>query len=195
MKTMFQSKPRRKHVFIDNGLRYWLRKATKPAVVIFEVGFGTGLNAWLTYQLALGEQLHVTYYSIESYPLQRNVWTQLNYAPQDPAFALMHEAPWNTAVSLDKYFTLHKLHGNLESYTAMEPVDVVYFDAFAPSKQPEMWTLTMLATASSNLAQSGIFVTYCAKGQLKRDLRALGLQIESLPGPPGKKEMTRAVRP
>jgi tRNA U34 5-methylaminomethyl-2-thiouridine-forming methyltransferase MnmC len=182
------------HVFIHNGLRYWLGKTRSSKLIVFEVGFGTGLNAWLTIQVARQERLEVTYFSIEAHPIQREVWSQLNYAPEDDSFRLLHEAPWDTSVTIDEHFTLHKIHGRLETQPVPTDVDVVYFDAFAPNKQPEMWSFPMLKKVCSAMSASGVFVTYCAKGQLKRDLRALGLSLDTLPGPPGKKEMVRGSR-
>jgi tRNA U34 5-methylaminomethyl-2-thiouridine-forming methyltransferase MnmC len=182
------------HVFIRHGLQFWVEQNRTSNIVIFEVGFGTGLNAWLTMQLARQERLHVTYFSIEAYPIQREVWSQLNYAPQDDSFSLLHDAPWNESVSINQHFTLHKIHGRLETQQMPTDVDVVFFDAFAPSKQPEMWSFQILQKVCAGMSASGVFVTYCAKGQLKRDLRALGLSLETLQGPPGKKEMVRASR-
>ncbi|HTF19015.1 MAG TPA: tRNA (5-methylaminomethyl-2-thiouridine)(34)-methyltransferase MnmD [Chryseolinea sp.] len=182
------------HVFIQHGLRYWLGKTRTRSLAIFEVGFGTGLNAWLTNQVARQERLHIRYFSIEAYPIQRDVWTQLNYAPLDDSFRMLHEVPWNTMTKIDEHFSIHKIHGKLETQPMPAPVDLIYFDAFAPNKQPELWSFPVLEKVCSALLASGVFVTYCAKGQLKRDLRALGLHTETLPGPPGKKEMVRAVR-
>jgi tRNA U34 5-methylaminomethyl-2-thiouridine-forming methyltransferase MnmC len=179
-------------VFIKHGLQHWLNQTRKKELVIFEVGFGTGLNAWLTHAMTRDEQLQVTYFSVEAFPLQREVWTQLNYAPGDAAFTWLHEAPWNVPVVRDDGFTLCKIQGKLEEVAPPEGIDVVYFDAFAPSKQPHLWTHEMLGKVCRALSPDGVFVTYCARGQLKRDLRALGLQVETLPGPPGKKEMVRA---
>jgi tRNA U34 5-methylaminomethyl-2-thiouridine-forming methyltransferase MnmC len=182
------------HVFIRHGLHHWLERTGKKQLVIFEVGFGTGLNAWLTCQEAREKQLQVKYISIEAYPLQRDVWTQLNYACGDPLFNALHESPWNVASSIDDHFELQKIEGKLEDVALNESPDVVYFDAFAPAKQPELWAFPMLQRVCTPLRKAGVFVTYCAKGQLKRDLRALGLQVETVQGPPGKKEMVRATR-
>lgn len=180
------------HVFISHGLRHWLNRSGHRQVVIFEMGFGTGLNAWLTHQVALADKLSVTYISLEAYPLSEYFWAQLQYSSQVEPFRKLHEAPWNEPVALDEQFTLHKIHGSVENLRMSWPVDVIYYDAFAPSKQPELWTLPILANVCSTLNKQGVFVTYCAKGQLKRDLRSLGLITETLPGPPGKKEMVRA---
>lgn len=183
------------HVFIQHGLRHWCRESAKDSVAIFEVGFGTGLNAWLSHQFAESQGVRVDYVSIEAYPLQREVWSQLNYAqPDDGVFRQLHEVPWSTSARIDEVFNLTKLHGKLEDeQLPLKLFDVVYYDAFAPSKQPALWTYNMLEKVCRLLAPSGVFVTYCAKGQLKRDLRSLGLVMETLPGPPGKKEMIRAT--
>lgn len=182
------------HVFVLQGLRYCLEVTGKKELVIFEVGFGTGLNAWLTLQLMQSERVRTTYVAVEAYPVQKDVWTQLNYAPGDEAFRWLHEAAWDQPVVYNDWFTLHKIHRKLEELSLATLADVIYFDAFAPGKQPEMWTLSTLEKVCSMLAPMGVFVTYCAKGQLKRDLRKIGLQIETLPGPPGKKEMVRATK-
>ena len=182
------------HVFINNGLHFWLDKTGRNSLVIFEVGFGTGLNAWLTYREARDKKLKVKYVSVEAFPLQLDVWTQLNYAVDDPLFNGLHEAPWNVAISIDDCFELYKINGKLEDVSIGEPVDLVYYDAFAPVKQPELWQLPVLENVCRPLNAFGVFVTYCAKGQLKRDLRTLGLEVETLQGPPGKKEMVRALR-
>lgn len=197
------------HVFIQHGLQHWCGKNAKPClrpdksgfggqdhVSIFEVGFGTGLNAWLTHQFAASHGVHVDYVTIEAYPLPYEVWSQLNYAqPPDDVFAALHQAPWNTPVLIDEAFELTKLRRMLEEGPLPgQGFDVVYYDAFAPGKQPALWTFDVLEKVCKLLTPSGVFVTYCAKGQLKRDLRALGLVTETLPGPPGKKEMVRATR-
>ena len=182
------------HVFINNGLRYWLRNVGRRQINLFEVGFGTGLNAWLTHRLAREEDLQIRYVTIEAHPLQREVWTQLNYSPGDASFTRLHDAPWNEPIMIDDHFSIHKVEGKLEDYDVPQHTDIVYFDAFAPARQPELWTYPILERVCDSLATNGVFVTYCAKGQLKRDLRKLGLRVETLAGPPGKKEMVRAVR-
>ena len=171
------------HVFIKNGLDHFSR----PGVVkIFEVGFGTGLNALLT--ALSGRQVHYT--AIEAFPLDEEVYQQLNYEPKDLLMSL-HRNPKLETLS----FIFNKLNITLQSI-ALEPnsYDIIYFDAFAPSKQPEMWELPMIRKVCDALTPGGLFVTYCAKGQLKRDLKSLGMEVETLPGPPGKKEMVRGTK-
>lgn len=185
------------HVFIQEGLdRVLASGATTVSVV--EVGFGTGLNALLTAQRAEEKGVTIHYTSLETMPLPEDLWVQLNYTTAPAAqtlFHAIHLAPWNQSVGVRPAFQLQKLTVSLQDVNLpAAQTDVVYFDAFAPNKQPEMWTYDMLAKAVQTLRPGGLFVTYCAKGQLKRDLKALGLAVETLPGPPGKKEMVRGVR-
>jgi len=185
------------HVFIEHGLSFFHNRSQASHVAVFEVGFGTGLNAFLTAEEAIPKNLTVHYTSIEAYPLEESVWRNLNYAPQpeqQDRFARLHQAAWGAWVEPLPNFHLKKLHTSLQALEIHPGTfDVVYFDAFAPSKQPEMWELPVLEKVASGLKPGGVFVTYCAKGQLKRDLKSLGLTVETLDGPPGKKEMVRAV--
>jgi tRNA U34 5-methylaminomethyl-2-thiouridine-forming methyltransferase MnmC len=169
------------HVFIKNGLD----RCIAEEINVFEVGFGTGLNALLT---ALSGK-KVNYTSIEAFPLEEEVYSQLNYEPKDLLLELHRNQELQTA-----NFKLQKIHITLQSVQLDSVYDIIFFDAFAPSKQPEMWELPMIAKVCNALKPGGIFVTYCAKGQLKRDLKSLGLEVETLPGPPGKKEMVRGTK-
>jgi tRNA U34 5-methylaminomethyl-2-thiouridine-forming methyltransferase MnmC len=170
------------HVFIKNGLDM---VAADP-VNVFEVGFGTGLNALLTAQTGRT----VNYTSIEAYPLGEEIYSELNYNPKELVLSL-HRAPWNEPVNVDTHFTLTKIRGDVSFVPISGKYDIIYFDAFAPSKQPSMWELPVLKKVCDVLKPGGLFVTYCAKGQLKRDLKSLGLEVDTLTGPPGKKEMVR----
>ncbi|HYG03675.1 MAG TPA: tRNA (5-methylaminomethyl-2-thiouridine)(34)-methyltransferase MnmD [Chryseosolibacter sp.] len=185
------------HVFIVNGLNY-LAKPTEGKIRILEIGFGTGLNAWLTLNAnSMRPGREISYTSIEAFPLPENLWQQLNYAGpgQEEMFSSLHKAEWNKDVPFNDLFTLRKLHTTLHDVILpSDAYDLIYFDAFAPSKQPDMWSLDILTKVTAALASGGVFVTYCAKGQLKRDLKSLGLIVESLPGPPPKKEMVRALK-
>jgi tRNA U34 5-methylaminomethyl-2-thiouridine-forming methyltransferase MnmC len=140
----------------------------------------------------------VHYTSLETAPLPEDLWVQLNYTTSPAAqtlFHAIHQASWDQPVAVRPTFQLQKLTVSLQDATLpVAQTDVIYFDAFAPNKQPEMWTYDMLAKVVQTLRPGGMFVTYCAKGQLKRDLKALGLTVETLPGPPGKKEMVRGMR-
>jgi tRNA U34 5-methylaminomethyl-2-thiouridine-forming methyltransferase MnmC len=187
------------HVFMIYGLDSWLaRNPRKFPIRIFEVGFGTGLNAWLTLVWAEQNQVPVLYHSIEPFPIGKEVYSQLNYIEHDHGiwhfhkyFEALHDAPWNEGGPVSEYFNFKKDITTLEE-AQLYPSDVVFFDAFAPSKQPELWTRETLEKVTSAMRPGGLFTTYSAKGQLRRDLKELGLEVEILPGPPGKKEMTRA---
>lgn len=170
------------YVFIKNGLDHF----PGNEVNVFEVGFGTGLNALLAAQ----SHKKVNYTTIEAYPLTEEVYSQLNYEPKDLLFQLHANAELET-----RNFSFIKLHETLQSVDLSKHYfDVIFFDAFAPSKQPEMWELAMIKKVCDRLTPGGLFVTYCAKGQLKRDLKSLDMEVETLPGPPGKKEMVRGTK-
>lgn len=185
------------YVFIKQGLDFYAEQHQGENIHILEVGFGTGLNAWLSFQYAVKHNVLIHYSSLETYPLPKTLWMQLAYASEDNRkhFNDLHEAVWNEEVKLDPYFTLHKREESLQQFqTQANQYNIIYFDAFAPNKQPELWELPVLKHVINMLAPGGVFVTYCAKGQLKRDLKSLNLEVESLPGPPGKREMLRATK-
>ncbi len=186
------------HVFIHHGLEYFSSRHTKTAIRIFEVGFGTGLNALLAAQFADREKKNIEYVSVEAYPLSEQVWRQLNYAETEDAkllFEKIHLADWNVEAPINSNFRLTKLKTTLQQ-ASLQPLstDIIFFDAFAPNKQPELWELPLLKKVTDGLHADGVFVTYCARGQLKRDLKSLGLKVETLAGPPGKKEMVRSLK-
>lgn len=186
------------HVFIKHGLEYVAEQQKKNHVKILEIGFGTGLNALLTAAYAKDKELTIEYTTLEAFPVNESIWQQLNYAQTDAErdiFYKLHHAAWDQWAEPVKNFMLKKLNVTLQLVTLDHTYfDLVYFDAFAPNKQPEMWTLPMLQKTINALTASGVFVTYCAKGQLKRDLASAGTNVETLQGPPGKREMIRAIR-
>ena len=184
-----------KHVFIKMGLE---GVTVKDELNILEVGFGTGLNAWLALVWAEQNQVPVLYHSIEPFPVSEEIYSQLNYTEHDHGiwhyhkyFQALHELPWNEGGPVSEYFNFKKDQTSLTD-AVLYPVDVVFFDAFAPSKQPELWKKEALTPVVDAMRPGAVFTTYCAMGQLKRDLKDFGLEVETLPGPPGKKEMTRA---
>lgn len=183
------------HVFIKHGAEHAYHESKKPHLSIFEIGFGTGLNALLTAKFAQEHSLRVHYTSIEAYPLDERWWSQLNYPSllnMSTEYNALHRASWNGWQEVCPYFSIRKLHTKLSDLDLdSEAFDLIYFDAFAPSRQPEMWSLDNVEKIVKLLGKRGVLVTYCAKGQLKRDFLSLGFQVETLPGPPGKKEMVR----
>jgi tRNA U34 5-methylaminomethyl-2-thiouridine-forming methyltransferase MnmC len=167
-------------------------------VRIHEVGFGTGLNALLAMQWAEENQVHVHFTTLETNVLSPELAAQLNYASAEKErsdFLKTHTCKWNEDVTITSYFTLHKAQRRVQDEQAENQYDVVFYDAFGPPTQPEMWTLAIFQRMYAALKSGGIFVTYCAKGQVRRDLQAAGFSVERLPGPPGKREMLRATKP
>ena len=186
-----------RYVFVEQGFKFVLERYKPTTLSILEVGFGTGLNVLLTLAEALGAPTEIHYTTLENNPLPEEVWSQLNYGERlqmKSEFSALHQSAWETPLSLAANFQLLKRNSGLEKIF-LEPTsfDLVYYDAFAPNKQPELWTRDMLTKIMKAMKPGGVLVTYCAKGQLKRDLKALNLLVETLPGPPGKKEMTRAI--
>ncbi len=186
------------HVFIQNGLEAVLARGITE-VRILEVGFGTGLNAWLTERHTQKEKTEVKYVALESHPLEEAIWLKLNYAHDaldKQMFDALHLAPWNRSVLIRPNFQLLKLHTTIQQADLRPSTfNLIYFDAFAPEKQPEMWTMPVLEKVVLSMKPEAVWVTYCAKGQVKRDLKSLGLRVQTLPGPPGKREMIRAHKP
>lgn len=185
-----------RHVFIEAGLKHCTRKS----IHLFEIGFGTGLNALLTWGEAKRSHLDITYTAIEAFPLPPETTSALGYESLEPmlekdAFFQLHETSWGKPVVLDKdCFRLTKLEGDFTSLSVEGKFDLIYFDAFAPEKQPEMWEEYLFTRLFENLNEYGILVTYCAKGEVRRRLQRCGFRVERIPGPPGKREMIRAVK-
>jgi len=183
------------HVFISAGFDY----CTKNQVTVFEAGFGTGLNTLLTAVRSEKVKRLTTYITVEKYPLSDELISKLNYplilgAGSDEIFRLIHAAEWERRVRISEFFELKKIKGDLLADRFSEPADIIYFDAFAHSKQPEVWSIDVLERSCSLLGTGGIFVTYSARGELKRNLKALGFEIRLLPGAAGKREMLRAIK-
>jgi len=186
------------HVFIEAGLRPFLN--TGKEVAVLEAGLGTGLNAFLTYLEAKLSPAGVYYEALEAFPLELEFAAQLNYpavlgAAEDAAvFDAIHQTKWGDRTHLGPKFQLKKIEGKFEEYRPDRAFDVIYYDAFSPGAQPGVWKSEVLARFYEALRKGGALVTYCAKGEVKRTLRALGFEIETLPGPPGKREMIRAIK-
>ncbi len=169
---------------------------------ILEIGFGTGLNALLTQIDAEESEIPILYSSMKAYPLARGNWTHLNYPEQTgkpgmtEIFSSIHKAVWNEPIQISPHFTLHKIHGKLQEFDPGTDIfDLVYFDAFGPDAQPELWTAEIFAVIFQSLKSGGILVTYSVKGSVVRALRSAGFATEKLPGPPGKRHILRAVKP
>lgn len=186
-----------RHVFIESGLMPFL-DSKKNELSILEIGFGTGLNMLLTVLTAQQYSTKIYYEAVEAFPLENEIITTLNY-PQllqaETLFQQIHHSRWDEVKEITPDFKLNKRAVKLEEAVfENEKFDLIYFDPFAPVKQPEMWELLILKKIADTMKPNGIFVTYCAKGQVRRDLISLGLAVEKLPGPLGKREMIRAKK-
>ncbi len=184
------------HIFIDKALRFH----TKKDVNVLEIGFGTGLNAILTLLEAENNKRKVHYTTIEKYPLEMDIIKSLNYISlvgeeNISMFYNLHQCTWNEENNISHFFTINKINDDFTDFRFNEQFDVVYFDAFAPEKQPEMWTQQLFDYIFSIMNKGGILTTYCAKGIVRRMLKTSGFKVERLPGPPnGKREILRAVK-
>lgn len=187
------------HVFIKNGLHFLLKENPPREIAVLEIGFGTGLNALLVLRESLNGENKISYTSVEAFPVAPQFISQLNYADQlnfNPVHFLdLHQADWNKMVKITSTFEIEKREGTVQEMNFEDEVyDLVFFDAFAPNKQPEMWEKALLQKIFRTMKKDSVFVTYCAKGQVKRDLKSVGFKVETLPGPPGKREMVRATK-
>jgi len=185
------------HIYIREGLF----QTSKNEISILEIGFGTGLNAYLTYCYAKQMKIKVSYFSLEKYPLTESEFTRLNYPdtifPESAfIFEQMHRHDWNLPFEISPEFHLHKIQADLLSFQfdTVPAFDLVYYDAFAPGKQPEMWSDEILQKVSDSVKTDGILVTYCAKGTVRRAFATGGFKMERIPGPIGKKEILRGKK-
>ncbi len=189
-----------KHIFIGNGFL-----SLSPAlseVTILEVGFGTGLNTLLTCQAAAQRQVKVRYVTAEPEPVDQEMLAQLNYpglvgsCDERVLFWKIHHTPWDFPYYLNETFILFKNQAKIQDLMlGEEKFDLVYFDAFSPEVQPELWTAEVFDKIFLSMKKQGILLTYSAKGSVKRTLKEAGFEVTGLPGPAGKREITRATRP
>ncbi len=190
------------HVFIEAGFNFLYQQISSEPnrkISILDIGFGTGLNALLSYLEAERKGVQVDFYGIEMYPLPFVLINELNYQKtftpeQQFAFRNMHESIWNEPILISRYFTLSKLENSILSFEPEPIYNLIYFDAFGPEKQPEMWTENVFKKMFDCLLPNGILVTYSAKGDVKRNLRAAGFEVCRLEGPPMKRHILRALR-
>jgi len=183
------------HVFIEAGLK----QCKNRHIRILEMGFGTGLNAYLTLAETNKSDISVSYTGIEKYPLESTITESLNYEsivdpPRKGIFKLIHDSPWQQEIVIKSGFILKKLQCDMHEMVLIDEFDLVYFDAFAPEKQPELWTKDLFKQIFLAMRSNSILTTYSSKGIVRRNLTAAGFRVKKIPGPPKKHEMTRAYK-
>jgi tRNA U34 5-methylaminomethyl-2-thiouridine-forming methyltransferase MnmC len=169
-------------------------------VHVLELGLGTGLNTFMTFLTTQAFKIPITYTSLEKYPISWELAQQCNYIQQLEAaeyqsvFQQIHSCPFREWQHLSPFFRFRKFDVDARVFQSEEKYSLVYYDAFAPESQPELWTTATFSRIYDLMSDDGVLVTYCAKGEVKRSLKQVGFKVLALPGPPGKREMTRAVK-
>lgn len=189
------------HVYLQSGLVYFLDNfEVRNELLILEIGFGTGLNALLTALYAENKDLLINYVGLEAYPVDKEIWEKLNYPDlikenrAQKVFENIHQTSWNERIEISSNFHLQKKKQRFEDFKEVDRYDLIYFDAFGPQVQPELWSESIFEAMFKSLRNKGILLTYSVKGSVKRNLRAVGFTIEKIPGPPGKREILRAIK-
>ncbi len=187
------------HIFIQSAYEYFVQNnPSLKELKIFEVGFGTGLNALLTAIAARKSGRQVVYRSVDLYPLPGDVFSRLNYAEilnERELYKTIMQTPWEQLIYIDPFFKLQKINIDLAQYELTTKYDIIYFDAFAPEDQQEIWDLSIFIKLFNALESGGVLVTYCSKTIIRRALESAGFVVEKIPGPWGKREIVRARKP
>ncbi len=182
-----------KHIFIDAGLLH----CNKKDISILEVGFGTGLNAFLTLLETKLRTINITYTTFELFPLDKDILSKLNFkfnSHTQELFNLIHNAQWGKLTNITQNFSIQKIKADFTKTEQLPIFDVCYFDAFSPQKQPYMWDIGIFERLFSYANRNAILTTYCAKGEVRRNLQKVGFVVERLPGPKGKREILRGTK-
>jgi tRNA U34 5-methylaminomethyl-2-thiouridine-forming methyltransferase MnmC len=183
------------HIFIESGLN----QCIKNRINILEIGFGTGLNAFLTFVEGNKCEKKIHFTTLEMYPIEIEKALKLNFPEEIDNenriyFEKLHKANWNMDIEINDNFILRKIETDFTKYNFNEKFDLIYFDAFSPEKQPEMWTEELFKKLFSHCNIGAILTTYCAKGIVRRAMQSAGFKVERIPGPPGKREILRSTK-
>jgi len=189
-----------KHVYLKHGLAFFYTskgyKKQEP-ISILEIGFGTGLNAFLTAIKAEELNLNCNYVGIEGFPVSNEELKALNFTEtlkKDAVFSAIHDCKWEKSCEVSKHFNLKKEQKQFVNITDVNKFDVIYFDAFGPRVQPELWTEAIFEIMYKAMKPNGVLVTYCAQGHARRAMISVGFTVDRVEGPPGKRHMLRAVK-
>ena len=187
------------HVFIKEGLQHYSANNKSTSIDILEIGFGTGLNAFLTLLEADNIKSKINYVGVEAYPVSMYDINQLNYvelisADNETVFNKLHTVSWGKEHEITSKFKLQKRQQFFSEIKDNNAFDLIYFDAFGARVQPELWSKSIFETMYKALKPNGVLVTYAAIGEVKRNMKALGFMVERLKGPPGKRHMLRATK-
>lgn len=187
------------HVYINKGFLHRVNTFQGNTIEVLEIGFGTALNAMLTFTESIKQSLKINYTAYEAYPVQELELEALDYESKFPSnyvdfFKKMHTVSWNEFFEIAPHFFLNKQLKKFDQLEAANTYDLIFYDAFGPRVQPELWTEKLFQKMFNSLKNNGILVTYCAKGSVRRTMQAVGFNTERLPGPPGKREMLRATK-
>ncbi len=189
-----------RHVFIQMGLFKVLEREELSEISILEIGFGTGLNALVTWQEAKKKQVLIEYTGVEAYPVSSQEIEHLNFPKilKEPGaasvFEKMHKTPWEKSQNISEFFNLTKQQKYFQEINDINKYDLIYFDAFGAGIQPDLWTEAIFEKMYIAIRNNGVLVTYAAKGSVRRAMLQVGFKVERLPGPPGKREMLRATK-
>jgi tRNA U34 5-methylaminomethyl-2-thiouridine-forming methyltransferase MnmC len=188
------------HIFIESALRYFVQQKAVDKIKILDIGFGTGLNVFMTFLEGINKGLDIDITTVEAYPLSISTVEQLNYAEllnvsqYDAVLKQLHTLNWSEKHAISNSFSIQKHLLDFKEIDFTDTFDIIYYDAFSPESQPELWESEMLQRMYDALKNGSILTTYCAKGSFKRALKSVGFQIENIAGPRGKREITRAFK-
>lgn len=194
--SRFGARRESQHIFIQHGLLPVFAAFPHDPIQVFEMGFGTGLNAWLTLRAARAAQRYVNYTGLERHPVPESLFPALQMGYEaDADYETLLTSAWHQQLQPDPLFSFCKLQGDIVSYSPAPPLHLVYYDAFAPQTVPQCWEAPVFERLFAAMLPGAVLVTFCAKGSVKRLLRQVGFEVESPVGPPGKREMTKALKP
>ncbi len=186
------------HVYIKSGLEFRNKLKRNSSLNLLEFGFGTGLNAYLAAIYANNNQIKINYHGIEKFPLSQQEISDFNYdeilKTDKLKFITLHTVEWEKSIKIHNFFNLKKNISDFQDFKSNNDYDIIFFDVFGYRVQPDLWAKPIFQSCYDSLKNDGVWVTYSCKGSVRRDLQDIGFKVEKIDGPPGKREMLRAVK-